>query len=277
MVLLPAGIALGAAYYSQYKQAMMKRYQYGRLSQRRSRRHSLRSLTRGNYKKGGQKAGRVPKTLNVPTQSIGQRWWPRFSTLGPIGKSTTAQLTYCSQPITLSNSTGGVTGPEHVFALNGLFDPDLTGVGHQPMGFDQWAPFFNLYKVHKVDIKIRTFAAGNAALNSFIAAKITASQDSSTAIGLTFDYCSEQRTIAVKTVYDPNEDTIYRSFNIREIEGHNIMDDNYGATFSGNPGNLVKLHLAVGNNSATDTGSLQVIVELVYHVVFYNRKSLGQS
>lgn len=276
MVLLPAAAVLGAAYYSRIKDAMVKRWN-GYRSKRRVSRRGVRALAGKNYSKRGTKAGPVPRTLQIPRNSVGTRWWPRYNTLGPIGKSQVVQLTYCSQLFTLSNSTGGVTGPDSYFALNGLFDPDLSGVGHQPMGFDQWTPFFRLYKVFKVDVKIRPIITSNTATNSFIAAKITASQDGSLASGLTYDYCSEQRNIAVRLLSNDNEDVIYRSFTISEIEGHNIADDNYGAAVTGNPGNLPKLRLACGNVSATDTGSINVIVEFVFHAVFYNRTSLPQS
>lgn len=36
------------------------------------------------------------------------------------------------------------------FRLNSAFDPDYTGTGHQPMGYDQWAGFYNHYVVEHV-------------------------------------------------------------------------------------------------------------------------------
>lgn len=35
----------------------------------------------------------------------------------------------------------------HVFRANSIFDPDFTGVGHQPMGHDTWATLYEHYTV----------------------------------------------------------------------------------------------------------------------------------
>jgi hypothetical protein len=42
-----------------------------------------------------------------------------------------------------------------VFALNGAFDPDVTGTGHQPMGFDQMMVFYNHYCVLRCKAIVR--------------------------------------------------------------------------------------------------------------------------
>ncbi len=39
--------------------------------------------------------------------------------------------------------------------LNSLYDPDLSGVGSQPVGFDQWSAFYNRYRVISTNVQIR--------------------------------------------------------------------------------------------------------------------------
>lgn len=44
--------------------------------------------------------------------------------------------------------------PEYnLFRMNSIFDPDLTGIGHQPRYYDQIAELFNYYYVEKATIK----------------------------------------------------------------------------------------------------------------------------
>lgn len=43
---------------------------------------------------------------------------------------------------------------EKTFRGNGLYDPDQSGVGHQPLGFDQWMAFYTRYRVYASRIKV---------------------------------------------------------------------------------------------------------------------------
>lgn len=52
------------------------------------------------------------------------------------------------------NMTPGTTLP-YAFSTNSCFDPNTTGAGHQPYGFDQWAIIYNHYKVYASVMTIR--------------------------------------------------------------------------------------------------------------------------
>jgi len=41
---------------------------------------------------------------------------------------------------------------DYQFNLNSIFDPNRTGIGHQPLGHDQWSQFYNRYRVISVDV-----------------------------------------------------------------------------------------------------------------------------
>ena len=48
-----------------------------------------------------------------------------------------------SQTFTISSALGAVQR----FNLNNIYDPDRTGVGHQPYGYDQLGAIYNRYRV----------------------------------------------------------------------------------------------------------------------------------
>lgn len=56
-----------------------------------------------------------------------------------------AMLTY-NVPFAVITGTSTSAG-SLVFSANGLYDPDITGTGHQPIGFDQLMLFYNHYVV----------------------------------------------------------------------------------------------------------------------------------
>lgn len=62
----------------------------------------------------------------------------------PISKQALVSFRYCDT-VTI-NAAAGVTAT-HVFRANSLNDPSYTGVGHQPLGFDQWSIFYQNYCV----------------------------------------------------------------------------------------------------------------------------------
>lgn len=54
----------------------------------------------------------------------------------------------------LFGSTAGGTVNSQVFRGNSIFDPDFSGAGVQPTGFDQWATMYNTYRVHASEIAV---------------------------------------------------------------------------------------------------------------------------
>lgn len=57
---------------------------------------------------------------------------------------------------------------DNVYRGNSLFDPDLTGTGGQPLGFDQWAAFYASYTVLASECKVTSMLNGSVAPNNLI-------------------------------------------------------------------------------------------------------------
>jgi hypothetical protein len=57
------------------------------------------------------------------------------------------------------------TGSTYSFALNSCFDPDVTGVGSQPLGFDQYSALYGRYRVIKVRYEV-TFISTSASYSN---------------------------------------------------------------------------------------------------------------
>lgn len=54
-----------------------------------------------------------------------------------------------------------------IYRISSLYDPDFTGTGHQPRGFDQLAQMYENYKVHACKIDV-TFTTKDTTTDSFM-------------------------------------------------------------------------------------------------------------
>lgn len=68
------------------------------------------------------------------------------STSMPLSKKFTFKTRYFESALSVNPAVGGLAS-SYVFRGNSLFDPNLTGVGHQPIGFDQLMPLYDHYTV----------------------------------------------------------------------------------------------------------------------------------
>lgn len=68
--------------------------------------------------------------------------------------------------------TGNLTEPVaaagifRTYCLNSLYDPDVTGVGNQPVTYDQWSAMYNRFRVSMVEVQlVFTNASGGTIAN----------------------------------------------------------------------------------------------------------------
>lgn len=217
--------------------------------------------------------GRKPKTLQVNRQSKGNNWYPRFN-ITPFQKAKHSVLKY-TERAQLTGGLSGIAGGTLQIAMNGLFDPTLGGGGHQPMGFDEMTNIWRRYKVYKVEFKVRTISTAG---NPWVAAMVSTSQAPSTMVsGSTYADLNERSNCATTIVRQEDDSIMYGEFQIADIEGQSLDDDNYSGGVNGNPSNVPKLTVAIGDIGGGDTVGANIIVEITYFSWFYNREIMGQS
>lgn len=90
-------------------------------------------------KKKGKKNNAGPKPQKLQRNEVIERSIPGFKAV-----RYRAKLTYYD---TISLTTGTGAAGVYVYSANGLYDPDITGTGHQPMTFDQLMLSFEHYCV----------------------------------------------------------------------------------------------------------------------------------
>lgn len=120
--------------------------------QTRSRKMQRKQGRYAPYRKRGAatEKSRLPtQNLNMPYASL-----MKCRQLNVFPLNHRCSLRY-SDEITITGY--GVTPNSYVLSANGLYDPDISGTGHQPMGFDQLSAFFQHYTVlgSRISIQFR--------------------------------------------------------------------------------------------------------------------------
>lgn len=158
----------------------------------------------------------------------------------------------------------------YVFRLNSLYDPDYTGVGHQPLYFDQLATLYERYKVYDVDIRV---TATNNSATSPIDLVVTYGQGAGSFSDI--NNAKEQAfaefwTLGVSTG-NKQTATFYRSVHLPSLQGVTDVawesEASFGALCTADPFDNVFLKL-VGQPHVSETADLHLQVELVFYARF---------
>jgi hypothetical protein len=173
------------------------------------------------------------------------------------------RLRYASGHIGLSSTSGVVV--TQVFAINGCFDPDVTGTGHQPMGFDQMMVFYNHYCV----TRCRCVARFAAATGSYGTAclRVDAGSTPLTDIERIMEF-GGNATVSLEALgsFGANK-VIDLNIDVAKLQGIPVRALMADATLRGdaasNPTELTYLHCQLWNAAGvTCTANLYVVLEM---------------
>lgn len=182
---------------------------------------------------------------------------------GPVAKSTIVRMRYCDE---VDLDPGAAVAATHVFSCTGLYDPDVTGTGHQPLGFDQWMQFYDHYTV--LGAKISVTALNNNTGDAFCVGLVV--KDSLTAI-TEIPRLKEQSSNYKYIARAGSKDmvSLSRKFSTKKFfsKGHVMDDPELKGTISTNPTEQAYFHLwCCPFDEASDEGTLRCNVQIDYIV-----------
>jgi len=195
---------------------------------------------------------------------------------GPIPSEYHATFKYSSR---VSISGAAATVSSYAFRLNGLFDPDFTGAGSQPMYYDQFSALYSKYRVLGARWSITLC---NEASGAVVVAVCPSMQNS-----VDVDMAANTQQLRAKTF-------ILGAVNgagcIKQAKGGCRMaevwgvpeaavkqEDDWAALTTGNPNNVVYLWLSTTGVSTGATTLLRAWVTISYDVVFHMPKVVAAS
>ncbi len=191
-----------------------------------------------------------------------------------LGNSFATKLVYYDNQITLDPGASGINAV-HVFAANGPYDPDITGTGHQPRGWDQLMLLYD--HVICVGSKITAnFTDGTIAEDYVGGINVI---DNSATFTDPASYHEGRNTVSRCHGFGTTALTLSKTFSTKKfLHRSNILDDDQlQANASSNPAEGAYYHVWVHPNSGTDVGTVILGVTIEYLLVFREPKTPASS
>ncbi len=167
------------------------------------------------------------------------------------------------------------------FSCNGVYDPNITGVGHQPLGFDTYMTLYD----HAVIIgaKLTCIFQSTSSISGIGNALVGIAVRDTTGYGAdvnTFIEQSYAMTSYLTTAESLSSKTLTYRVNPNKFLGrsHPLSDPNLKNTSSANPSEQVYFLLFVGSPDGTlDPGVVNARVKIEYQTVFIEPKLIAGS
>lgn len=194
-----------------------------------------------------------------------------------LPQSRRVSLRYCSNAVI--TSTSGTLG-SHYFRATSLFDPDQTGTGHQPMGFDQMAALYNHYLVLGSKITIRAMPDQNGDINSAVFG-VYVSDDTSTPYTDYTGFIEAKRGVYKCIANQRNQISLKYGFSTKKFFNISDVKDNrstLGASIGSNPSEEAYFILYYQNlESPGETSEHNFLITIDFIAEFSEPKDLTQS
>lgn len=192
--------------------------------------------------------------------------------------SVTVPLTYFSA----GSFTAAYSG-QQLYSLNSVYDPDISGSGTQPVGFDQWSAFYNRYRVDKVQVEV-DFA--NLSTISATDVLVLANNDNAsiaTQAAFQAATCAPFANDKLLNITGSGQDAcrIVRTYDIAKVLGvdktRHRGNPDYSAVISANPTESCYLHIVAQDVLFNSNISLRFKFKITYLTTFFDRNQLAQS
>lgn len=241
-----------------------------RTYKRRTRGSGGRARSRAGYGRKRARAAAISRRRYRRRYAIPQR--------AVTPKTKLAKLKY-TQLVTLNPGPGAIAN--HLFCCNGAYDPDVTGTGHQPLGFDQYMVWYDHYTV--IGAKITVTGVNEDTVNEMIVG--LHKNDDTATLPTTTSHACELPSVHYKVVRPRGAGSgdgfkLVGKWGIKadsDFVGHNVGSNELRGTASSNPSERKYFNIFAGPIGSADLPSTNVWVHIEYLVVFSEPKEFGQS
>lgn len=221
----------------------------------------------------------IKKTITLPRKSFKRKARRvklfNTSTNDPLRSSMNVKLVY-TETKQYSTGSGGICGVENVYRLSGLHDPDFTGTGHQPYGWDQMKALYYKYKVKGVTIETEFTDPSFDGMAVVVA--VQPSNELYTTSNQELDFVSEKPLTVVKNINNTGNQKVKlkQYFSLQSLSGltktqFNADMTRYAGTSSSDPPLSPWLRVNCGSRRGRAADTVICTVKITYHVNLFGR------
>lgn len=200
----------------------------------------------------------------------------KFKSNVPLGLGFPRKMTMThkyEEVFNLTSTTAALA--TYRFCANGMYDPNTSGTGHQPMFFDQMAALYNHYCV--IGSKIRITVINQT--SSGVAGTVGVINNDDTATSYSdITAFSEQSAGKCRLIPGGSTTTTYlgNKFSAKKVYGGSILgNNNLAGSGTTNPG---ETHFwDIGYQTVSGTNAITIKVDISYIAVWSELKDIGQS
>lgn len=169
----------------------------------------------------------------------------------------------------------------YIFRANGLYDPNFSGTGHQPYGFDQWMTYYNQFTVLGSRIKAIFRNYSSASANGIMVGlqlKDSATVDQTNPNDIIEQGRSKWRLLQ-PAGGTGDQQTVVKGFSTKRFfQCRDDLDDIYRGSASADPTEQAYYHVIAGGfNASDDPVAIRCQVIIDYAVKLNGPKPLVSS
>lgn len=188
-----------------------------------------------------------------------------------LGNKQTVKLKYV-EAFSLNPGASGVPAT-HVWSANGMYDPNISGVGHQPRGFDQLMALYDHYYVTSSTVTVDFGSVSNDAIAPFVCG-ITLQDDASPAGDMV--QAMENRSAVYRLTTDAVTPRLSLGFESKAFFSR-FKNELLGSS-GGNPTDQAYfIVFAQPANSASDLGNINCVITIEYTAILQEPNNVGAS
>lgn len=205
-----------------------------------------------------------------------RRKFKRYKELGILGTKHKVDLVYHDSFALNPTSTNAAT---YLFSLNGMYDPNITGTGHQPRGFDNLMALYDHYVVIACKAEFKFWNADNT-YGHMVTTHLQDSPTVKTNVRDIMELKTTQRKVAATRAGGIDNLTLVRTVNPNRFLGRSkpLSDPELKGSASANPTEQAYIQVSCFPvQDGVESGGGYVQARIIYTAILIEPKQPSAS